>query len=67
MQLPEKMVDRMLKAIVDFSIKITRIEAKFKLGQNKPAEDQKAMLQELESDCDPASKELAEFMKHYQP
>lgn len=67
MHLPEKAVDGMLRAIVGFSIKITRIEAKFKLGQNKSVEDQEAMLLGLESDSDPASNELAQFMKDYKP
>ena len=37
-ELPPAYVDGMLKGIVGFSIKVERLEAKFKLSQNRPAE-----------------------------
>src|SRR6185312_6375986 len=40
LELPEDYMERMTKAIVGFSVEITRMEAKFKLGQNRSAEDQ---------------------------
>jgi transcriptional regulator len=60
--LSEHEVDAMLKAIVGFKIEITRVEAKFKLGQNRSPEDQEKMLNALAAAPDFASRELAEFM-----
>jgi transcriptional regulator len=60
--LSEDEVDAMCKAIVGFSIEITRVEAKFKLGQNRSAEDQEKMLQALQKAPDVGSRELAEFI-----
>lgn len=67
MQMPNETVDGLMKAIVGFSIHISRVEAKFKLGQNKSPEDQEAMLLGLEADSDPASRELANFVKQFKP
>ena len=52
----------MLKAIVGFTIQITRIEAKFKLGQNRSQADQDGMLRDLQSSPDLGSQELAKFI-----
>lgn len=60
--LSEREFEDMLKAIVGFSIQITRIEAKFKLGQNRSKEDQEKMLRSLEKAPDSGSHELAEFI-----
>ena len=40
---------RLIKATVAFEIAITRVEAKFKLGQNKSEEDRRAVVDELEA------------------
>jgi len=64
--LSEEEIDKMLKAIVGFSIEITRVEAKFKLGQNRSTEDQKSMLQALQQSNDCGSVELANFIKKHQ-
>ena len=37
-ELPAPYVDAMLKNIVGFEIEVTRLEGKFKLSQNRPAE-----------------------------
>ncbi|MEY2539159.1 MAG: transcriptional regulator [Verrucomicrobiota bacterium] len=55
-------LDAMLKAIVGFSIAVTRIEAKFKLGQNRSREDQESMLLALQTAPDSGSRDLAEFI-----
>ena len=60
--LSEREIDGMLKAIVGFSIDITRVEAKFKLGQNRSKEDQEKMLQALQDAPDSESHSLAEFI-----
>lgn len=60
--LSEHEMDGMLKAIVGFTIQITRIEAKFKLGQNRSQADQDGMLCCLQKAPDSGSRELAEFI-----
>ncbi len=63
MDLPPDRLAELMKAIVGFTIRITRIEAKFKLGQNRSPEDQAGMLRELEQAADPASRSLAAFIQ----
>ena len=60
--LPESAIEAMLNAIVGFAIQITRIEAKFKLGQNRSRADQDGMLRDLQSSPDLGSQELAKFI-----
>ncbi len=60
--LSEKEIDEMLKAIVGFKIDISRVEAKFKLGQNRSREDQEKMLHHLEAAPDDESRALARFI-----
>jgi transcriptional regulator len=60
--LSEDEVGAMCKAIVGFSIEIARVEAKFKLGQNRSPEDQESMLRALRGASDNGSRELAEFI-----
>jgi transcriptional regulator len=61
--LSEREMDGMLKAIVGFSIEITRVEAKFKLGQNRSQDDQDKMLNALQQATDSDSRELAKFIQ----
>lgn len=61
--LSEREMDAMLKAIVGFTIEITRVEAKFKLGQNRSKEDQEKMVNALEQATDCGSRELAQFIR----
>jgi hypothetical protein len=56
-------MDGMLKAIVGFTIAITRIEAKFKLGQNRSKEDRDGTVRGLLASQHPPSVELAEFTR----
>ena len=64
-QLPlsEQEIDGMLKAIVGFTIAITHVEAKFKLGQNRSAEDRAGTVAGLAASGHLPSIELAEFTK----
>jgi len=64
LHLPDETVRALLKAIVGFTIRITRIEAKFKLGQNRSKEDQAGMLKALAASEDPGSRALAEFIQN---
>jgi transcriptional regulator len=60
--LSEKEIGAMLKAIVGFKIDIVRVEAKFKLGQNRSREDQEKMLHQLQAAPDEESRALAKFI-----
>ena len=60
--LTESEMDKMLKAIVGFSIEIKGVEAKFKFGQNRSAEDQRKMLTSLQASNRHADNELADFI-----
>jgi transcriptional regulator len=60
--LSEKEIAAMLKAIVGFKIDIGRVEAKFKLGQNRSREDQEKMLRNLQSAPEDESRALARFI-----
>jgi transcriptional regulator len=51
------------QALVGFGIEITRIEAKFKLGQNRSEADQEKMLKTLQGSGDAESIRLAEFIE----
>ena len=56
-------IDGMLKAIVGFTVAITRVEAKFKLGQNRSAEDREGTVRGLANSGHLPSMDLAEFTK----
>lgn len=61
-RLPSETESKLHQAIVGFEIEITRIEGKFKLGQNRSAEDREKMLKSLQSSPDPDSQHLAAFI-----
>jgi transcriptional regulator len=61
--LPEEFRDKMMRAIVGFEIPISRIEGKFKLGQNRSAEDLQGVYKALSGSADFASRALAEMMR----
>jgi transcriptional regulator len=62
-ELPAEYVATMLKAIVGFEIQVERLEGKFKLSQNRPAETQRVIAQ-LEARAEP---ELARLMREHPP
>jgi transcriptional regulator len=53
---------QMLAAVVGFTIEVTRVEAKFKLGQNRSKEDQAGLLRGLLASPDSGSQELAKLI-----
>jgi len=61
--LPDEMKAKLQQAIVGFEIEITRIEGKFKLGQNRSPEDQRKMLQILQDSGNAESLRLAAIME----
>jgi transcriptional regulator len=60
--LPDEYREKMLKGIVAFEMRITRIEGKFKLGQNRSAADVQSVFEALSRSEDAESRALARFM-----
>ena len=63
--LPPDFRAKQLQAIVGFRMPIERIEAKFKLGQNRTQADRAGTFAGLEREPDGASRELAAFARRY--
>jgi transcriptional regulator len=61
--LDEGFRQRMLKQIVGFEVEVTKMEAKFKLCQNRSREDQANMMTSLEKADDTAVSGVARLMK----
>lgn len=59
---PGDFVSRLLAAIVVFEIPIQRLEGKFKLNQNKKAEDRDGVVANLRRSGDPGASALADLM-----
>ncbi len=62
MDLPHDYLDKMMRAVVGFEIEITRLEGKFKLSQNRPATDQRHVVDALAASGDPLGVGVAELM-----
>jgi len=60
--LPDEFRDKMIKAIVAFEIAVTRIEGKFKLGQNRSAADIRGVYTALSNSLTPGDRQLASLM-----
>ncbi len=60
--LPVEYRDKMTRGIVAFEMRITRIEGKYKLGQNRSAVDQQSVFEALSQSSDPESRALAQMM-----
>ncbi len=61
-ELPPALQQSLLAAIVGFEIRITQLDAKFKLGQNRSSTDQTALHATLSAAADPLSRSLASMM-----
>jgi transcriptional regulator len=61
--LDEGFRERMLRQIVGFEIEVTKMEAKFKLNQNRSREDQQNVIASLEKAEDTAVSGVARLMK----
>ena len=55
--------DQLLSAIVGVQIRITEIQGKFKLSQNRPLLDRERVISRLESTGDSLSEEVAKLMR----
>ena len=60
---PEEYVQMMLKAIIGIEIEISSLVGKFKLSQNRPAEDYDAVVEQLEKSPQEALQEMLKFMR----
>lgn len=60
--LPAEFQDKLMQAIVGFEIPVSRIEGKFKLGQNRSAEDLKGIYDALSTSVDCGDNALADLM-----
>ena len=65
--LPEDFVTKEIKGIVAFQIEVTKIEANYKLSQNRKDEDYANIITQLEKRSDDLSHGVAEAMKENRP
>lgn len=61
--LPEEFRDQLIQQIVAFEIDVTRVEGKFKLGQNRSKEDLANVYDTLNQSNDFNTRQLAELMQ----
>jgi transcriptional regulator len=60
---PQDFIAQLLRAIVGLELRITRLEGKFKLSQNRPADDQQGVVAGLLQQGDAGSAALADAMR----
>jgi transcriptional regulator len=60
---PEAYVERMLGAIVGVEIEIARLEGKWKMSQNRSAEDVDGVIAGLASSADERERAVAEIVR----
>ena len=60
---PEEYVQMMLKAIIGIEIEVNSLIGKFKLSQNRPAQDYEAVVKQLEKSPQEALQEMLQYMK----
>ena len=61
--LPEDYKNDLLDGIVAFEIKVTGIEGKFKLSQNRTEGERERIISKLESEDDKIKSDIAKYMK----
>jgi transcriptional regulator len=61
---PREFIDKLVGVIAGFSIEVERVEAKFKLSQNRPGEDPWRVIEALEGR---GERELARMMRDHVP
>lgn len=62
-ELPEEYLHNMMQGIVGFTMPITRLEGKYKLSQNRPAQDRPRVVAALEAQGDALSADVARLMR----
>jgi transcriptional regulator len=66
MDLPADYRQKMVRAVVGFEVPLARVEGKFKLSQNRPAEDRAGVIRALAAGG-ADERALAEFMARFAP
>ncbi len=66
-ELPESYIDAKLAAIVSFSLAVTRIDARYKLSQEKNPAERERIARELEAGGDSVAAETAQLMRRHKP
>ena len=64
---PDGYVDKLLGAIVGVEIEITRLDGKWKMSQNRPAEDIDGVIEGLGTSDDPRERAVAEVVRERKP
>jgi transcriptional regulator len=64
---PRDFIENMMNSVVGFRISITKIEASFKLSQNRGADDYRRIIVELKRRTDESSNAVAEAMERLRP
>jgi transcriptional regulator len=59
---PQDYIDAMLRGMVGFSLPISRLQGKWKLGQNRSAADQHSLREALNASCDARDQALAAYL-----
>jgi transcriptional regulator len=65
-QLPDDYVRKMMQGIVGFGMRITRLEGKYKLSQNRSLTDQQNVAATLQQSRDPVSQDVGRLMQRRQ-
>lgn len=65
-ELPESYLDAKLAAIVSFSLEVTRIDARYKLSQDKNPAERERIARDLEASGDSVAIETARLMRKHQ-
>jgi transcriptional regulator len=63
--LRQEYVDRMLDGIVNFEIRVTRLETRWKLSQNRSRAEQESVASHLESSSDSSERALAALTRRH--
>ncbi len=63
--IPPEFEQKLLLALVTFEIRVTRLEGKYKLNQNKSAEDRANVIEKLAESGDEGERQTAELMRRY--
>jgi transcriptional regulator len=66
-QLPDDYVAGMLRGVAAFAIAVTRLEARFKLSQEKSPEDRERVIAALEVSTDAGARATAALMRRHAP
>ncbi len=65
--LDPKFLKQEMKGIVGFKIKVEKVEASFKLSQNRNNDDYKSIINNLENEKDASAIEVANWMEKIRP